>query len=202
MLVDALLQKGIKAIYAHEPTNLPAGLLIRSILEKKVKLTYTQSDEQDWRAMALLFAADRRSHCNLINEHLDKGTWVVSDRYLLSSLAYQLIGAEDSPFHDSRKSLEWLRIINEFAIPPHMTYVLQVSPEWAKERRAARGGEEELFEADAFQERVAAHYLEAKHLLPESHETMQVVGEYSIKEVHKVLLQQVKNHLGLAEYGV
>lgn len=204
MLVDELTCRGISAVYAHEPTNLPTGLLIRSILEKKVGLTYSNTGRHDWRAMALLFAADRVAHCELIKEHLTKGTWVISDRYLLSSLAYQGLCAvaaqRDSEstqdtirdFRHRKNAHDWLHEINSFALVPDLTYVLAVSHEWAAENRKQRGGTEELFESTSFQARVAKEYLEAVDILPEEHAVCEVAGEFSMLEVHHSIRRHVE----------
>lgn len=206
MLVDELNYRDIPAVYAHEPTNLPTGLLLRSILEKKTGLTYSDTGKHDWRAMALLFAADRVVHCELIKKHLDSGTWVISDRFLLSSLAYQGLCAVDaqrdieSPeytardFRHYKEAHDWINQINCFALAPDMTYVLHVSAEWAAENRERRGSDEDLFENIEFQKRLASEYSATSDLLLTSnHDFIVVPGQRSMLEVHKSILSRVDN---------
>src|SRR5262249_6124956 len=66
-----------------EPPSGPSRSLIRTVLNPA-------SGPFDKHAMALLFAADRRDHLHReVEPQLAAGAIVLSDRYLLSSLAYQ-----------------------------------------------------------------------------------------------------------------
>jgi dTMP kinase len=112
--------------------------------------------------MALLFAADRLDHVStVVTPALDDGKTVVSDRYVLSSLAYQSV---TSP--EGEHAVPWIREINAHARPADLTLVLDVDDAVAAERRAARGGPEELFEAREIQRKLAAVYRRAEELLP------------------------------------
>ena len=98
-LVEQLRLRGIKAHLTAEPTNSPAGRLIRALLAEgsphtEKELTDGADDATrmapvDPWALALIFAADRRLHQKEIQEHLDAGEVVVTCRYISSSLAYQ-----------------------------------------------------------------------------------------------------------------
>jgi len=164
LLVERLWAVGKQAVYAHEPTVGFIGASIRKVLEKRQE-PLMESGKHDWRAMALLFAADRVQHCERIKEHLAAGTWVVSDRYLLSSMAYQGQTA-DVPMEEA---LIWLRQINQFAIQPFVTFVLQVEPVLAAQRRAARGREPELYETSDLQYKLGKLYKKARDLIPPNH---------------------------------
>src|SRR5207249_10991561 len=87
-----LQARGRTVYVAHQPSEGPAGLLIRQILAGRAATT--QADGKlgmvDERVMALLFAADRLDHLgSQIEPRLARGEDVILDRYTLSSLAYQ-----------------------------------------------------------------------------------------------------------------
>lgn len=83
-LAEALRAKGREIVETREPGGSPGAEAIRGLL--------LQGDEQRWtaRSEALLFAAARADHvARLIRPALKEGKWVVCDRFLDSSLAYQ-----------------------------------------------------------------------------------------------------------------
>ena len=75
---------------------------------------------------------------------LRDGYVVISDRYNLSSLAYQAITASDDG-RDHGDTLRWIRELNP-ARRPDVTLVLDVTPDVAEQRRRRRGGATELFD--------------------------------------------------------
>ena len=84
LLAAALRGRGIEVLETREPGGSPGAEAIRELL--------LQGDEQRWtaEAEALLFAAARSDHvAKTIRPALDAGKWVLSDRFLDSSLAYQ-----------------------------------------------------------------------------------------------------------------
>jgi len=156
-LVAAFERAGQRAHFTHEPSALPVGLLLRRLLSSGPEL-----ERPDWDAMALLFAADRLQHvaCE-IEPRLAAGVTVVSDRYDLSSLAYQSATASSG-----EAALPWLRAINQRARRPDVTLVFDVDAAVAERRRAARGGRPELFERRELQAKLAAIYARAEELVP------------------------------------
>jgi len=141
----------------REPSGGPIGAQIRLVLTQRIALP---SDGQA-EVMALLFAADRLDHvASEIDPHLRDGYVVLSDRYDMSSLAYQSITAAGGA------TVPWIRELNRFARRPDVTVVLDVSPDVAAARRRARGGAAELFDDEALQARLAAAYLHAEDLVP------------------------------------
>jgi len=83
-LQAALMQRGIDCLVTREPGGSPGAEAIRSLL--------LEGEEGRWSpaAEALLFAAARADHvAKTIRPALDAGRWVLSDRFLDSSLAYQ-----------------------------------------------------------------------------------------------------------------
>jgi dTMP kinase len=112
--------------------------------------------------MALLFAADRMDHVESeIEPVLADGGVVLSDRYDASSLAYQSL----SSGHEAADAVEWIRSLNRYARRPDLTIVLDVSPDIAAARRAARGEAAQLYEQNEVQRALAVFYRDlAKHM--------------------------------------
>jgi dTMP kinase len=156
-LVAAFERAGQRALFTHEPSRYPVGLLLRQLLVGTAGV-----ERPDWDGMALLFAADRLQHVQLeIEPALAAGAAVVCDRYDLSSLAYQSATAPDG-----ERALPWLRALNQRARRPDVTLVFDVDPALAEERRARRGGLPELFERRELQRRLAELYASAERLVP------------------------------------
>ena len=83
-LAEALIGRGLTVLVTREPGGSPGAEAIRKLL--------LEGDETRWnpRAEALLFAAARSDHVEkTIDPALLRGEWVLSDRFLDSSLAYQ-----------------------------------------------------------------------------------------------------------------
>lgn len=83
-LAAALRGRALTVLVTREPGGSPGAEAIRRLL--------LEGDEGRWnpRAEALLFAAARSDHVETtIKPALEKGDWVLSDRFLDSSLAYQ-----------------------------------------------------------------------------------------------------------------
>lgn len=161
-LARTLEARGARVHATREPSTGPIGRLLRQALTGSLE-TDGSPIELDFRAMALLFAADRMDHVQReIAPALARGEVVLSDRYDLSSLIYQ---SETSP--DVARYLPWLSRLNAQALRPDLTIVLAVDAAVALARRQARGGAAELFEVPELQARLAARYAEAGRYLPE-----------------------------------
>jgi dTMP kinase len=83
-LQEALQGRGLRVVTTREPGGSPGAEAIRKLL--------LEGEETRWtpRAEALLFAAARADHiAKTIVPALERGEWVLSDRFLDSSLAYQ-----------------------------------------------------------------------------------------------------------------
>jgi len=167
-----------------QPSDRPAGLLIRRVL--------TGDLATDPRALALLFAADRLDHLygpEGILSHLQRGTFVVCDRYYLSSLAYQTLDA----------TFSWVYQINSRALYPDLTVFLEVPVQECLRRIGRRQGErQELFERREALERVRASYHRAIEQLVRR-EIIQVVdGSGPVAEVAAQVWERVRVLLGPA----
>ncbi len=186
-LAQRLREQGRRVLTTCEPSRGPVGALIRDALGRRLVHPFTQQEHTfGWATMALLFAADRLDHVeNEIMPALAAGELVVSDRYDLSSLAYQ--SATSSAGQDA---LGWIRVLNQRVVRPDLTLVLDVSPEVGELRRRGRGGSEELFEHRDLQQRLAEIYARAEVLVP-GDPLVHVPGDGSRDEVAERIWQSV-----------
>ena len=129
-LAEAIRSRGIEVVETREPGGSEGAERIRELL-------LTGADDR-WgaEAEALLFAAARTDHVDkVIRPALLSGKWVLSDRFIDSSLAYQG-GAREL-------GIEAVRAINAFGIRdcfPDRTLVLALAEGGARAR--ARDDEE------------------------------------------------------------
>lgn len=151
LLAEALRARGFEVVTTREPGGTEGAEAIRALL--------LHGDHAGWlpRAEALLFAAARSDHVErLIRPALDRGAWVVCDRFLDSSRAYQgggggLCDAEILTLHR----------IGSAGLLPDVTVLIEVSPEVAARRLALRdtGGTDRIGSRDtAYHTRVARHF--------------------------------------------
>ncbi len=186
LLADALRLRGYEVLTTREPTGRSVGTLIRSVLQHRLTLPSGEVVTLPWSSLALLFAADRLDHvAHVVEPALEVGTIVISDRYDLSSLAYQ---SSTSP--EGEGALGWLRSINARALRPDLTVVLDLPAQVAEERRRARGGEAELFEQTELQARLAGLYERAERLVPED-AVVHVAAARTVEAVRADILEAV-----------
>ncbi len=144
LLADALAARGIDAVLTREPGGTPGAETIRTLL--------LDPPGEGWgpEAEALLFAAARADHvARLIRPAMAKGRWVVSDRFVDSSRAYQggAGGIGDT-------AVQSLHEIGSAGLRPDLTILLTVDPATAMERTKVRDGDA----ADAIGGRDAAYH--------------------------------------------
>lgn len=148
LLADALERSGRDVVRTREPGGTALGEAVRELL-------LDGAGAVSEAAEVLLFAAARAQLVrDVIAPALADGRWVVCDRFLDSSLAYQG-GARGA-------GIDLVAEVNALAVGenmPDMTLLLSISPERADARRR---GEDDRIEAEglALQERVARAYRE------------------------------------------
>jgi dTMP kinase len=182
LLAEALGARGLEVITTREPGGTPGAEAIRALLLDK--------DGPGWgtRADALLFAAARADHVEtLIRPALARGAWVVCDRYLDSSRAYQGGGSGlDDP------DILTLHRIGSSGLLPDCTVLLTLDPAEAAARVAKRdagaldriGGR-----AADYHARVAAAFLRYAQAEPERFAL--VAAEGTLDQVHARVLAAV-----------
>jgi dTMP kinase len=157
-LAGALHERGREALALREPGGVALSERVRALV-KDPEL------EMDGRAEALLYAAAR---AQLVAEQLrpllDAGRWVLLDRFVDSSLAYQGAGRG--------LGVEEVRRLNAFAtggLAPDRTLLLRIDPAAGLARVAGRAGDADRLEREdaAFFDRVARAYDELAAAEPE-----------------------------------
>lgn len=129
LLVEQLEAAGKRVICTREPGGTATGEAIRNILQHDAV-----DEELSERAELLLFTASRAQLMDrIILPALERGDWVISDRFIDSTLAYQGFARG--------MSIETLDGINEFAIfgrKPDLTLLLDLDIEKGFERLEER----------------------------------------------------------------
>jgi dTMP kinase len=137
ILVERLRNAGRHAIATREPGGSPAAEDIReTLLSGKVK-------QFGPFAEALLFSIARQDHIDtVISDALARGQWVVCDRFLDSTRAYQ--GATGGVPAPVISALERLTL---HGVMPNLTIVLDIPVEEGLARMARRRGAPDRFES-------------------------------------------------------
>ncbi|NBC36241.1 dTMP kinase [Novosphingobium sp. FSY-8] len=128
LLADALRATGREVVLTREPGGTSGAEAIRGLLLN------TEGEGWGMRAEALLFAAARADHVDrLIRPALARGAWVVCDRFLDSSRAYQGGGGgiDDAELLD-------LHRIGSQGLLPDLTLLVAVPPAVTAQRLALR----------------------------------------------------------------
>lgn len=130
LLADELGRQGINVVITREPGGTPNAETIRNLL-----LT-VDGDALPLRAEALLFAAARADHVTkLIEPALAAGKWVVCDRFIDSSRAYQG-GGGGIPDEE----LMTLHRFGSDGLMPDLTILIEVDADVAAKRARDRDG--------------------------------------------------------------
>lgn len=187
LLGEALRRRGAEVVLTCEPSTGPIGVMIRQALQRRLLGPDASTPRHlEWTTMALLFAADRTDHLDsIVVPALRRGAVVITDRYDLSSLAYQSVTS-----HGASDPVPWIRQLNAQALRPDLTLVIDVPAEVAEARRRERGGVEELFEARELQARLATVYARAEELIPNDR-LLHVSGVGEMSEVAARVLETV-----------
>lgn len=158
LVEEYLKDNKIDYIATREPGGTDISEKIRNLILDENNKEMTSETE------ALLYAASRSQHTlEKIIPNLDKGKHVLSDRYLLSSLAYQGVGRG--------LGIEEVQMINDFAtksIRPDLILFFHISPELTLKRKTIGGGDRLEQEGIDFHKKVYNGYLEIIKKYPEN----------------------------------
>jgi dTMP kinase len=142
-LAKALRARGIEVLETREPGGSPGAEAIRKLLLEGADDRWTSQTE------ALLFAAARADHvARTIRPALHAHKWVLCDRYIDSSLAYQ--GGASGV---GENAIQSLHIVGSDGLMPDRTLLLELPLSIGAERETARDGDQK----DRFGERDATY---------------------------------------------
>lgn len=187
LLADALRLRGIEVVVTREPGGTPGAEAIRALL--------LDTKGTDWNlpAEALLFAAARADHvAQLIRPAIARGAWVVCDRFIDSSRAYQ--GGEGR-LRD--EEIMALHVTGSGGFMPDLTLLVELSPQVAAHRLTLRDGDnsDRIGGRDStFHQQVAARFAEIAEAEPGR--VSRINGEGDPGEVHARILTMVAERLG------
>jgi dTMP kinase len=174
-VADALQARGQDVCLTAEPSGGPVGKVLRAHIAGEVDL--------DARTVALAFTADRADHlARVIRPALEQGRWVVCDRYLLSTLAYQ--GAEGV-------DREWILEASRDFERPDLTWFLDISESDRAGRIAARS-RTERYEGPELADEIRASYRASIDLLRSLGQEIEILdASPPVDEVLKALLARL-----------
>lgn len=173
-LVELLKARGKTIVQTREPGGTPLGEKLRALLLSEAMHLETEA--------LLMFAARREHLAQVIVPALERGDWVVCDRFTDASFAYQGGGRGLA-----LAKLETLEVWVQDGLNPDLTLLFDVPTEIALGRVKGMGRELDRFEQEKseFFERVRAAYL--RRAAADPGRIRLIDGSQSLPEVSKVL---------------
>jgi len=170
--------KLISVVSTREPFNTGYSLEIRKVLQSTSD-PYSKAEK-----LSELFVEDRKVHLrNLVEPCLSAGAFVVSDRYMYSTLAYQQ--AQGIAFDKLLRMHSGLRV-------PDIVFIIDISGKESLRRKALRLDKrpDEMFDRLEFQEKLSQNYRELKGKLPD-HPIFVIDGLRSKDDIAKDIQEKV-----------
>jgi dTMP kinase len=185
LLLESLRKRGVGTVVAREPGGTEIGESIRQIL-----LHSSTQDLKPLSELLLYYASRHQNLCQNILPALERGQWVLCDRYADASLAYQGYGRG--------VDLTFIEQLNQAVIGrrwPDLTILIDLDPSAAlaraRQRNRERAVDEGRFEMESlsFFERVRQGYLTMAQKDPRRFRV--VPGELSVADTHQEILRLV-----------
>ncbi len=152
LLRNYFLGKGKEVLLTKEPTDGLIGGLIKACLRKEWKTSPM--------ALQILYSADRAHHLDSeVVPALDSGKTVITDRYVLSSLAYGSMDVDPGV----------LKSLNANFPKPDATIIIDNTPDSCLERIKKSRHHIELFEEKKKLEKIRQNYHSLKNYFPNTH---------------------------------
>ena len=171
LIVKWLDECGLEVLRVFEPTDSPAGKLIRELLQNP-----NATSDNFQKTLALLFAADRIMLMEKIKEEEKTGRIVLSDRCFYSSMVYQ-------------NGTDWIAEINKFAKKPDIVLLMDIDPETAISRCEGK----DSFEDMKFLSKIRKRYLE----LADKEDFIVVNANNGLNKVHDDIKRVIARKLGM-----
>lgn len=171
MLTTWFEKQNLPLLNTRQPTDLYRN-------DPRVRAYLDEGICNDMRAIAMLSAADRLWHMREIEQSLDEGTNVISDRYIYSSYAF---------FRARGLEIDYLKSLYGSIRQPDLTVFLDIKPEVTIERIKNRDGQLKFEEKDTTIFNLVRQTFQ--EVMPE--EALIMNGERDAKDIH----EEIKNHL-------
>ena len=186
-LQQMMLAQGLPCILTREPGGSPAAEDVRHLL--------VNGDPDKWDSMTelLLMYAARRAHLrDTILPALERGDWVISDRFADSSRAFQGIAGELG-----LQCVEQLHHLTLGDFQPDLVFILDIDETVALARAAARGTGEDRFEKKGgeYHQKVRAAFRMIAASNPQQYELIDASG--SIAEVNEAIVNIINKRFNL-----
>ena len=180
-MVEHLRSKGMPCRCEKEPTDGVIGSLARNAVKGM--------EQFDPVTLALLFAADRAEHVrNVISPALERGEWVVCDRYVMSNIAYQSISVPAQFILDANQAV----LTGAGAVLPDVTIFIDTAPKECADRISSNRLFEEMFDRADVAMHVRRQYNEAFNLLEKFSMSVRAVhGDADADEVFAACMEIV-----------
>jgi dTMP kinase len=182
LLTEKLEEAGLKVYTTFEPTDSPMGKIIRDVFNHRM--------EADERTVAALFVADRLDHLlnktNGILKKLEEGFTVITDRYYLSSFAYQ------SQYVD----LKWIMQANSLSVnlrKPDLNIYIDILPGLSIERLNKGRNSMELYETLENLQNVRNRYFEVIELLKDEEQVFITDGNRNSKVIAHEIWNKIRH---------
>ncbi len=173
-------KKGLVVVHTREPGGTPISEKLRDIL--------LDSNNREMEAVTemLIYAAARAQHVReLVMPQLEKGSIVICDRFLDSSIAYQTYG---------RKLGDMVEIVNGYAtdgLTPDLTFWMDIDPDAGKERVSKMGDFDRLeMEERDFHYRVYDGYKKIAENNPER--VKRIDATHSVEEISEEIVNYLE----------
>ena len=174
LICSYLQRKGIDVVRTREPGGTDVGEKIRSVL-----LDVDNQEMHSDTELLLMFSSRNELIQNKIIPALNKGSWVVSDRFTDASFAYQG-GGRMLNLDRISKLEEW--VLGDFK--PDLTLLLDINVELGMTRIEARAAKDRIeLEERAFFERVRSVFIGRSEAFPERIKLIDASG--TIDDIHE-----------------
>ncbi len=178
LLSEFFKKMSVNHVVTAEPTKGKIGKLIKTILRNS-EFKGTVLDD----ILILLFTADRIEHTkNFLEPSLDESKIVISDRYYLSTYAYQ----------GFKKTDEIVQLISVKFPVPAITFFIDVKVKTLLKRLAVRE-KREIFEYENMMKKIKLNYEEAiSKLIFRGEEIIKIDGEKEPIEIRDEIIYNLK----------
>ena len=186
LLKETLLSLGHRVVQTREPGGTKNTESLRELI--------LYPPEGVWSSMTelLLHLASRREHIeNFIEPALKDGNWVLCDRYIDSTIAYQGYGKGIDV-----KLIQKLHALIQYDLNPDLTFIFDISAEVGLSRAQKRGTLDTYENLDlSFHQNLRKGFIEIAQNNP--NRCYIIDGSAAIGDVRENILKKTKQHFDL-----